>query len=230
LPYSTTGYTGIIAVAGAPGRSRLTYLCQQLGASINDTVSFTFNPKNHTVTLSSVVNSGFLNRGLQGNNVPSFTITVNSGSSADRLGTVSLTSQHDGLGLGLMGADDKQHAPTSSSSSSKKSKGAVAAGAMYGWPSRYGQVSFATLGLLFTPPPPSPQIKCEVPSVSMSPPPLSPQTRDGGFPCGFDATNALPLIVRRRISPFPIVPAPISCDSDEKEDSLNLLSVSKTHL
>jgi plastocyanin len=67
--------------------SQLAFSPTSVNASVGDTVSFVFNPKNHTVTqstfpapcqpMSGGVDSGFQPVAANATNVPSFTVTVN---------------------------------------------------------------------------------------------------------------------------------------------------------
>lgn len=67
--------------------SQLAFSPSSVNASVGDTVSFVFSPKNHTVTqstfaapcqpMSGGVDSGFQPVAANATNVPSFTVTVN---------------------------------------------------------------------------------------------------------------------------------------------------------
>jgi len=81
---STVSAANIQVQVGASG---LTFTPSSVNASISDTVTFVFNPKNHTVTqstfaapcqpMSGGVDSGFQPVATNAANVPSFSVTVN---------------------------------------------------------------------------------------------------------------------------------------------------------
>jgi plastocyanin len=81
---STVSAANIQVQVGASG---LTYTPSQVNASVGDTVSFVFNPKNHTVTqstfaapcqpMSGGVDSLYQPVAANASSVPSFTVTVN---------------------------------------------------------------------------------------------------------------------------------------------------------
>lgn len=82
---STVSAANFPVQVGANGQ--LAYTPSQINASVGDTVTFTFNPKNHTVTQSTFaapcqpmaggIDSNFQFVNLSAASVPSLTITVN---------------------------------------------------------------------------------------------------------------------------------------------------------